>query len=441
MATAIAKSTTVCQVCGSKIVAGASSITYAPNIKGSGRHAKCYGQIDRYDSKGNPLGEKPAPSGNAKTVEFTEEETMYIFGETEDAPTLKQPAPPVNSPPTNLDPMAQMMATSLAPYLEGLLKGKVDENTVRRLIKEVATQKSQEELKLQEEAIAKAVKAAIEERGLVTIAVKQLNGSVTKLEGLQHKETPFLLRLMQLRKNIYLHGPTGSGKSTAARKCAAAIKTEAHPDGLPFYYISLNPQSSPTRIEGYKAPSGEDIITLFIAAYEFGGVFCADELDNSMANLWTSVNNAIDSDLGSFPKGMVKRHPDFIFVGTGNTNLSGCSVYKDRKALDKATIARFVFWEWNYDIGLEKAITLGKNAKAMPWLQWVHKLRAFAKINNPALYAYTHPRACYDGAEMLADGFTVAQCADAVVFKQTFDATAKLAALQNCPLPTEEMAA
>ncbi len=210
MATSIAKTNTVCQVCGGKIVARASTITYAPNIKGSARHSGCYGKTDCFDAWGNPLGEKPAPSGNGKTVEFTEEETMYIFGETEDAPAVKQPAPPVNSQPTSLDPMAQMMANSLAPYLEGLLKGKVDENTVRRLIKEVATQKSQEELKIQEEAIAKAVKEAIEERGLVTISVKQLNGSVTKLEGLQHKDTPFLparsYRLRQVNSGEEVRG-------------------------------------------------------------------------------------------------------------------------------------------------------------------------------------------------------------------------------------------
>ena len=445
MAQGIARVNSTCRTCGAKILAGISSIKWSPAVKGSARHAECYSLPDRFNSDGTPLGAGDQQLGasspccvavpssgarNAETIDIPVEDSSEEVVQSSDKPAPAAPA----------DPMAAMMATALAPYLESKLKGLVDENTVRRIVKEVATLKSQEELRQQEQAINRAVKEAIEQRGVVTIAVRQPNGVTTKLEGLQHKNTEKLLKVMLRRKNVYMHGPTGSGKSTAARKCAAAIRTEAFPEGLPFYYVSLNPQSSPTRIEGFQTPHGEYVMTLFRKAYEHGGVFCADEVDNSMGNLWTSVNNAIDSDLASFPDGMVKRHPDFIFVGTGNTNLSGDAVYRDRKALDKATVSRFVFLYWDYDIGMERAITLARNEKSLPWLQWVHKLRVWSLISNPALYHYLHPRACFDGADLLADGFSVAEVVQMVVFKQTFDATAVKAALQAHPLPTEDMA-
>jgi len=449
MAQGVARATSVCKACGAKIIAGVSSIKWSPAIKGSARHSECYGQDDRFDSHGSPLHDgldavinQPANGVSLAPIEpfghLSEEQIQRLDnGDKSVLDEIKAPAPV--SPAAPADPMAAMMAAALAPYLETKLKGLVDENTVRRIVKEVATLKSQEELRQQEAAINKAVKEAIEQRGLVTIAVQQTNGTTTKLEGLQHKNTGKLLRLMLRRKNVYMHGPTGSGKSTAARKCAAAIRTEAHPDGLPFYYVSLNPQSSPTRIEGYQTPHGEYVMTLFRKAYEHGGVFCADEVDNSMGNLWTSINNAIDSDLASFPDGMVKRHSDFVFVGTGNTNLNGDAVYRDRKPLDKATIARFVFMWWPYDLALERCVTLARNEKALPWLTWVHKARVWATIQNPAMYPYLHPRACYDGADLLADGFPTSEVVEMVVFKQTFDQTAMKAALQANPLPSEDM--
>ena len=442
---ALAKATSICRVCGAKMIARVSTVKWEPFVRGSARHEACWGKPDLYDAQGKRLdgldgvgGTKlPTPQNGVIPVEVCGSLSSSQIQRLDAGDFSALEEKPAAAPTT--DPMAEMMAKALAPYLESKLRGLVDENKVRQIVKEVATMKSQEELQEQAKQIDQAVREAVKERGVITIQVRQSSGQTTALEGLQHKETPRLLRYMLRRKNVYMWGPTGSGKSTAARKCAAAIKTEAHPDGLPFYYVSLNPQSSPTRVEGYQTPHGEYVATLFRKAYEYGGVFCADEVDNSTGNLWTSVNNAIDSNLASFPDGMVQRHPDFVFVGTGNTNLSGDAVYRDRKALDKATIARFVFVHWTYDLLLERSITLGRNQKALPWLTWVHRMRSWATINNPSMFVYLHPRACYDGADLLADGDTSADCADACVFKGTFDSTAKAAALHANPLPTEDM--
>lgn len=369
------------------------------------------------------------------------------------------------TPPPPPDPLLETLAEKLTPYLDGKLNAKDAKKgqSLQRQIEQAANKaqkKIAEATQKADEAAKKAVEAAsgdlakkIEEKAKeeankvgdaildsldevlqkynppVQIEIKRPEDlAPAKLEGLFHKSVPKLIKLVQRRKNVYLLGPAGSGKSTGAKHVADIL-------GLKFYYISLNPQSSPTRIEGYQTPHGEYVMTLFRQAYEHGGVFCADEVDNSSPNLWTSINNAIDSNLGSFPDGLVARHPDFVFVGTGNTNLNGDAVYRDRKALDKATISRFVFLQWDYDEGLERTIAQAKNPDAGGWIDWVQKLRQYAKEKNPSLFAYCTPRATYDGVDLLADGFTPQECADMVVFKHTFDATAVKAALKECPVP------
>jgi cobaltochelatase CobS len=378
----------------------------------------------------------------------------------EDDDMLKTPAPPA-PPPAAPNPndafaamiqaMAPMVKKAVSDQLLPELAEKINKimTEVQKQAVNPATAKLDEQVKFAEaatkklekisngfdkqlaDAIAKAA-AASTGKAIVDLTVQLPDGTEHTSEGLHHYLTPKLLKLMQRRRNIYLPGPAGSGKSTAARKAAAIL-------GLPFYYVSLNPMASPTRIEGYQTPHGEYVMTLFRRAYEFGGVFCADEVDNSSPNLWTSVNNAIDSDLGSFPDGMVQRHKDFVFVGTGNTNLNGDAIYRDRKALDKATISRFVFLQWDYDTAMESKIALSINPKAHQWVVWVQNVRAFAQTNNPQLYAYATPRASYDGAMLLGDGFTSGETADMVLFKHTFDATAVKAVFGKVPLPNSSM--
>jgi hypothetical protein len=322
---------------------------------------------------------------------------------------------------------------SLEPYLEQRLKGLIDDQQAKQLIDAAL-----DEFAARQKAI---IDAAIAQYAPATrIEIAKPTGEVVELKGLYHKATPKLLALMNLRKNVYILGPTGSGKTTGVRLAAGAL-------GLPFYYASFNPQSSSTRVEGYMTPHGEYVASLLRRAYEkhksegakTAGVYCADEFDNTSPNTNVGINSIIDSMLGSFPDGMVERDPDFIFVGTGNTNLSGDAVYKDRKALDKSTIARFVFLFWDYDEALERTVALAHNPNALPWVNWVHRMRAYSLQHNPLLYAYTHPRAVYDGAEMLKSGFTVSEAADMAVWKWSFDESFKKAALASCPLPQENM--
>ena len=314
------------------------------------------------------------------------------------------------------DPLTMAIVNAVEPILADRLRATVDEDRVLELVEQALNQVAP----------------------VQRIEIKQWGGSTTKLEGHNHESMPDLLRIMGNRtakgthRNIWLYGPAGTGKSTAARKCAEAL-------GIPFYYVSLNPQSSPTRVEGYQTPHGEYVQTLFRRAYETGGVFLADEADNASPNLWTSLNNAIDSELGSFPDGMVSRHPDFVFVAAANTNGRGDKVYRDRRPQDFATLSRFVFLYWGYDAALEAKVCKLENPNAEPWLRWCHMARGWAELHNPDIWKDLHSRAIYDGAGLLRDGFPVRQVLDCVVLKGAYDSTATNSLLSACPLPTAKM--
>lgn len=469
MAVGIATQDKMCLVCGGSIRKGKTLVKFAPVVPNSERCANCYGKPDKFEPSKPATApvkvdtsstEVPDPYDDDVEVEElvqekAEEEEQEPVND--DEPLAEEPEPADSesksegegdgegesqTPPPDDDPFQKMVDALTPPVSDNVTKAVLDKthpvqkklddlNTKIQDAKDVFRQ-ANEGMQTLESSLAKALarlEGAEAGKMVVDLSVVLPDAKTFKFEGIQHNQTPALLRLMNRRRNIYMHGPAGGGKSTAARKCAEAL-------GIPYYYISLNPQSSPTRIEGYQTAHGEYVMTLFRKAYEFGGVFCADEADNAAANLWTSINNAIDSNIGSFPDGLVTRHKDFIFVGTGNTNLSGCAIYRDRKAQDKATISRFVFLRWPYDVKLEEAIVKSINPKGLVWMKWVHKLREFALVNNPQLFAYCTPRACIDGAHLISDGFAAETLADMVVFKDTFDSTAKGEALKKCPLPS-----
>jgi hypothetical protein len=69
------------------------------------------------------------------------------------------------------------------------------------------------------------------------------------------------------------------------------------------------------------------------------------------------TNAAVDGALASFPHGMFKRHPDFVFIAAANTFGMGANDrYVGRNRLDAATLDRFVKLPWGYSPQLEQHI-------------------------------------------------------------------------------------
>lgn len=240
-----------------------------------------------------------------------------------------------------------------------------------------------------------------------------------------HASFARLLKHVLVGRHVYLYGPAGTGKSTAAQQVAEHLNRR-------YGYISLTPQTPESRILGYMTATGGYVRTEFRECYENGGVYCVDEMDNMSQALATTWNGALENGHMPFPDGLVKRHPDFVMVSTGNTSGAGANpMFPERRPFDKAFSDRFVYIHWGYDTKLERAIAKSFYEDCDGYVDWVIQVRKYAEKNYPKLLP--SPRVTYRLAMMLAEGDDVETILDEVYWKGDKEAKDKI--LANCPLP------
>ena len=217
---------------------------------------------------------------------------------------------------------------------------------------------------------------------------------------------PRALKLALARVNILLVGPAGCGKSYGAKLLAEQL-------GLPFYPLSLSAGVDEGVLSGWLLPlvrarqqgdvcqictappqpgqpcctdclalthyerqmlratlAAADagtflyIASMFVHAYEHGGVVLIDEIDASDPNPLLILNAALDrSGIWSVPQRhqhpILTRHPDFVCVAAANTHGHGISrQYVGRNQLDEATLSRFRLGQivLDFDTAMEQAL-------------------------------------------------------------------------------------
>lgn len=235
--------------------------------------------------------------------------------------------------------------------------------------------------------------------------------------GVQHFKFEKLLKVIGTRESVFLVGPAGSGKTSAAEKVAEALELE-------FRSISVGAQTTETKFFGYMW-GGEYVRSLFREAFEFGGVFLIDEIDAGNSNVLTSINQALANGVCAFPDGMVKKHPDFVCVAGGNTYGSGANrEYVGRNQLDAATLDRFVFMDWPYDEAFEDSLVENKE-----WLHFVWKCRKF--VAERKIRAVVSPRASLTGTKLLKAGLEWDEVVEMVIYKG-MNETEKQLLKNNC---------
>lgn len=168
---------------------------------------------------------------------------------------------------------------------------------------------------------------------------------------------------------MYLYGPAGSGKNTIAEQIAEAL-------GVEFYY--QNTLVTKFDVSGYKNAQGEYEETPFYKAWKNGGLFFADELDNSTAEAIIALNAALANGYYTFPNSgeKVAKHPDFHCIAAGNTNGQGATEeYCGRYQMDESSRDRFAFIEIDYNAKVEESICGGH----LDILDFVRDLRSVTK--------------------------------------------------------------
>lgn len=207
--------------------------------------------------------------------------------------------------------------------------------------------------------------------------------------GLQHFQFSDLVKMSSTGLNIFLVGPAGSGKTTAAINVAKALGVEFHFTGA---------IASEFKLTGFINASGGIVSTEFRKAYENGGLFLFDEIDASYPQAVLAFNAALSNNYMDFPDKRITRHEKFYCIAAANTYGQGADrQYVGRNQLDAASLDRFVFIDWKYDEKLETELT--KNEEWSTYVQQARKVVEDLKIRY-----VVSPRASMHGAILLAIG-------------------------------------
>lgn len=350
-----------CKQCGEQYYYG-DRVNWNPRVKGTACHASCYAVY------GSPVGDE------------------YVATPVERKESPRVPAIPTRIPAVALEQgevkqgsstLGEQLAEAVAPYLNDRLRGLVTTEQVKTIVEGILEGKVFKSVTTVEYVDAQAI-------------VRDC--------GVQHKTFAQLLKTMQARTtdgfrlNVWLVGPAGTGKTTAAKKCAEVL-------GLDFYFTgSIDTEY---KLLGFVDAQGRVINTAFRKAYTEGGVFLFDECDSSLPPALLAFNAALANGECAFPDGVLNRHKDFVCIAAANTyGLGATNDYVGRIKLDAAFLDRFVPIYWDVDEALELA-TAGNES----WVRTVQKYRRNAKTKG--LKVVISPRASYFGAALLASGMDI----------------------------------
>jgi cobaltochelatase CobS len=292
--------------------------------------------------------------------------------------TVTAPAaePVTTAAPVTADPAGAALAAMIAPHIMGTLTP----------------------------AIARMVEQKLEGAVTVRIEVGRADGSVGKVNGHSHPKLATLLRALSGRQtngyrvNVLLIGGTSSGKTHGAEQTAQAM-------GLSFG--AHGAMAMQHELMGFIDANGHYHRTPFRDAFENGGTVCLDELDSWDQCCTLSLNACLANGYGSFPDGIVKRHPDCVIIAAANTNCTGGTVeYSGRNRLDAAFLSRFpVKIQWDADPALEVAISGNP--------EFARRVQAAReRARSAGLKHLIDARQMQAGAALIAAGFTSDEAAD-----------------------------
>jgi hypothetical protein len=237
---------------------------------------------------------------------------------------------------------------------------------------------------------------AIGEIPTAIITVQRADGSKHTLPSTHHPLLPTLIKICGSRMksgfppNVWLAGPTGSGKSHAAKQVAEAMGLDFHVQGA---------MSQAFELLGFIDAGGTYHTTPFRRAFEHGGLVLLDEIDAGSNEAMLAVNGATANGGASFPDGYIARHPDCVILGAANTWGSGPTAeFVGRARIDTAILSRFpAKLAWTYDTALE--IRISGNEK---WTRRVQDARARCQTHK--IKHLIDPRHSQAGAAMIEAG-------------------------------------
>lgn len=370
---------------GGRISIG-DAITWDRKRKGSTMHVECmksYSNDSFVQSNVKPESEYvPFDLESSKVFDDEQlikqlEDSMNLIKDKSEEKAkriLEKSEPLINENVSTETDLAKAIADAISKYQKPVEAG-INEKLVIELIKKHSLAPTVTEIFL---------------RDPVTLDVKDL--------GKQHQMFGTLLTVLTAKDsngyslNVWLTGPAGSGKTTAARECARALDKQ-------FYFTGA--MDNQYGLSGFIDAGGKVVRTPFRECYETGGVFLWDEVDACSPNALLWANAALANHHCAFPDKIVERHKDCIVIAAANTwGLGATNDYVGRMKLDAAFIDRFVQISWDIDEALESA-TCGNEG----WSRIVQKVRKNVKAKG--MKVVVSPRSSYYGAALLAAGLSL----------------------------------
>lgn len=215
--------------------------------------------------------------------------------------------------------------------------------------------------------------------------------------GVQHRAFPDLVAMLSADCNVWLAGPAGTGKTTAASNAAKAL-------GRPFHFNGAI--DSEHKLLGFTDAQGRIVSRPFREAFINGGIYLFDEVDASLPGALLAFNAALANGHCDFPDGCKERHADFVCIGAANTYGHGATHdYVGRAKMDAAFLDRFVSLDWPVDPALESAIALSFIADSGLGQKWVaHVQGCRARSIAAGIKVVISPRASIHGVKLLQAG-------------------------------------
>lgn len=234
-----------------------------------------------------------------------------------------------------------------------------------------------------------------------------------------HKMAPMLAKLVALGQNIYIGGPAGSGKTTAAEKACEAAGRKL---------FVLTPVADKFEVTGYVQPHSGKLLETQVTQWATteGAYLLIDEVDGGMPGPLLTLNSILAQGWFVIPgNGRVQVPAYNRVIATANTWGAGAdSEYTGRNKLDASFINRFpARLMWDYDPDFEISLAMGRVGSWKPpewkplnlpvqekWAKDMHTMRRNAKTHG--IKVMITPRDILAHCARMSAGFTQQESLD-----------------------------
>ena len=150
-------------------------------------------------------------------------------------------------------------------------------------------------------------------------------------------------KIFEIGANLYMLGPAGCGKTTYAKYLSGKGN---------YYLSSISNDMKPSKLIGHFELVNEETKFIegpLVRAMKEGKILILDEFDRASEDLAAKLHEVLEAGqlLIEETNEMVKCHPDFKVIASGNSDMQG-SVEYNTNALDLASIDRFEFVQFGY---------------------------------------------------------------------------------------------